>query len=185
MAYLIAGLGNFGDQYRGTRHNVGFDILEALCDRLKVTFRYDSKLLCDIASYKNSTEAFYFIKPRTFMNLSGESVSRVKQFYKTSDLLVLHDELDIPLGSIRFKRGGSSGGHNGLKSIDKLCGNDYARLRFGIGRSEIIPVVDFVLGKFEDMGRRDELVGHCADGLEGFVENLDFTHMQNNFTLKG
>ena len=185
MAYLIAGLGNFGDQYRGTRHNVGFDILEALCDRLKVAFRYDSKLLCDIAQYKNNTESFYFIKPRTFMNLSGESVSRVRQFYKTSDLLVLHDELDIPLGSIRFKRGGSSGGHNGLKSIDKLCGNDYTRLRFGIGRSEIISVVDFVLGKFEDMGRKDELVEHCADALEGFVENLDFTRMQNHFTLKG
>ncbi len=184
MGFLLAGLGNPGSQYCGTRHNIGFEILEALIDRLRLSFRYDSKLLCDISSYKNTLGTFCFIKPQTFMNASGDSVYRVLQYYKIKDFFVLHDEIDLPFGAIRFKKGGGNGGHNGLKSIDRLCGSDYCRLRFGVGKSADIAVSDYVLAKFEDQERKKQLIMHCVDGLEVFLMQRDWLYLQNHFTLK-
>lgn len=184
MIYLIVGLGNPGSQYLNTRHNIGFEILEALADKLEISFRYESRFLCEFAVYKTSADTFYLIKPQTFMNLSGESVVKLKSFYKTDNIMVIHDELDISFGSIRYKSGGSSGGHNGLKSIDKFCGSDYQRLRFGIGRDEKIPVVDYVLSVFKEEEKKEELVKYCVMALQDYLEYKDFKRLQNLYTLK-
>ncbi|MCE3039466.1 aminoacyl-tRNA hydrolase [Helicobacter anatolicus] len=186
MNYLIVGLGNPGPQYAHTRHNIGFDVLEALADSLKISFKYESKFLCEMAQYKNTGNTFYLVKPQTFMNLSGESVVKIKKFYKTENILVVHDELDIAFGAIRFKVGGSSGGHNGLKSLDTHCGNSYQRLRFGIGRDAAIPVVNYVLAVFKETERdkKEKLIKHCVSALIDYLEYRDFKRLQNFFTLK-
>lgn len=183
MKFLIAGLGNFGATYCGTRHNIGFDILEALCESLGLEFKLDAKLLCEISTFKNSQATFYLIKPQTFMNLSGDSIIKVNNFYKCDKLLVIHDDLDLPFGSIRFKDGGGNGGHNGLKSIDKLYGNCYYRLRFGIGRGDV-DIARYVLSRFEDVDSKNRLIQHSVEALIFFFSNLDFFKLQNNFTIK-
>ncbi len=149
----IVGLGNPGDQYDGTRHNIGF----ASLDNFAQTNEFDAwslkKDLHALISVKNIGSAqVVLIKPTTFMNLSGEAVAAVKQFYKieTKHVIVVHDELDIPFGQIRTRFGGSSAGHNGIKSIIDHLGEEFGRVRIGI-HSEISDKEDsaaFVLKKF-------------------------------------
>lgn len=179
---LIAGLGNPGVKYQHTRHNIGFDILDALAQALGIKFESFPKF--DALVAKLPSKEIFLIKPQTFMNLSGVAISPMMNFYKITTLLVIHDDLDLPLGCIRFKKGGSSGGHNGLKSIDNTFGNDYYRLRFGISRSEKIPVIDYVLQKFttEESNKLPPLIEHCIKSLEFFVNTQDFLSTQNKFT---
>ena len=142
---LLVGLGNPGEKYAKNRHNIGFMLIDKLVDELKAT--NISK-----ASYRGTlhkTKDFLLLKPLTYMNLSGESVKSVADYFKIEEIVVFHDELDIPLGSIRIKNGGSSGGHNGLKSIDAHIGAEYDRVRLGIGRPEFkSDVTNYVLGDF-------------------------------------
>lgn len=179
---LIAGLGNPGVKYQHTRHNIGFDILDALAQALGIKFESFPKF--DALVAKLPSKEIFLIKPQTFMNLSGVAIAPMMNFYKITTLLVIHDDLDLPLGCIRFKKGGSSGGHNGLKSIDNTFGNDYYRLRFGISRSEKIPVIDYVLQKFttEESNKLPPLIEHCTKSLEFFVNTQDFLSTQNKFT---
>lgn len=179
---LIAGLGNPGVKYQHTRHNIGFDILDALAQALGIKFESFPKF--DALVAKLPSKEIFLIKPQTFMNLSGVAIAPMMNFYKITTLLVIHDDLDLPLGCIRFKKGGSSGGHNGLKSIDNTFGNDYYRLRFGISRSEKIPVIDYVLQKFttEESNKLPPLIEHCIKSLEFFVNTQDFLSTQNKFT---
>jgi len=147
---LIVGLGNIGDKYRLNRHNVGFLAIDYLVDEFnafKVNF-FEGDLF--------KAKDFLFLKPTTFMNNSGENVVLVKNFYKidNENIIVIHDDIDLKLGALKFKRGGSSGGHNGLKSIDKYIGNNYYRARIGIGRPERKKeVINYVLSDFS----KDEL----------------------------
>ncbi len=127
---LIVGLGNPGQQYKNNRHNIGFMLIDRLIDELKAINITKSTFKGEL--YK--TPNFLLLKPTTYMNLSGESVLSVKKFYKIDKIVIFHDDLDIDLGSVRIKNGGGSGGHNGLKSIDQHIGNDYDRVRLGIGR---------------------------------------------------
>lgn len=179
---LIAGLGNPGVKYQYTRHNIGFDILDSLASALGIKFESSTKFNALVA--KLPSKEIYLIKPQTFMNLSGIAIAPMMNFYKITTLLVVHDDLDLPLGCIRFKKGGSSGGHNGLKSIDNTFGNDYYRLRFGISRSEKIPVIDYVLQKFtvEESDKLPPLIEHCIKSLEFFANTQDFLSTQNKFT---
>lgn len=179
---LIAGLGNPGAKYEHTRHNIGFDILDYLAKALGIKFESFPKFNALVA--KLPSKEIFLIKPQTFMNLSGVAIAPMMNFYKITTLLVVHDDLDLPLGCIRFKKGGSSGGHNGLKSIDSTFGNDYYRLRFGISRSEKIPVADYVLQKFtaEESGKLPALIEHCIESLEFFANTQDFLSTQNKFT---
>lgn len=179
---LIAGLGNPGVKYQYTRHNIGFDILDSLVSALGIKFESSTKFNALVA--KLPSKEIYLIKPQTFMNLSGIAIAPMMNFYKITTLLVVHDDLDLPLGCIRFKKGGSSGGHNGLKSIDNTFGNDYYRLRFGISRSEKIPVIDYVLQKFtvEESDKLPPLIEHCIKSLEFFANTQDFLSTQNKFT---
>lgn len=171
-ALLIAGLGNPGVKYGKTRHNVGFMVLDFLSKALGFDFAFDKKFNAELGVLKAHNQTLYFLKPQTFMNLSGESIAPFSRYFQLSRVLVIHDELDIPFGDIRFKFAGSSGGHNGLKSIDSTMGNEYVRLRFGIGRSVAQSVVDYVLSDFSLQERQgiDMLMPHLQEAILSFAQ---------------
>ncbi|SFV63288.1 Peptidyl-tRNA hydrolase [hydrothermal vent metagenome] len=162
---LIVGLGNPGSDYANTRHNIGFMVLDAFIKR-NAAIKLSSSSF-DGELYKFQTH--FLLKPLTYMNLSGESVGKVKNFYKIEDVVVIHDDLDLPFGAVRFKKGGGNGGHNGLKSIDAAISKEYMRLRIGIGKPEHKgEIVSFVLGKFtkEESEKLPPLIEHVCDALE-------------------
>ena len=150
---LIVGLGNPGTEYTNTRHNVGFMAIDSLVPS-DITWKKEKNALtvhCDIDGKR-----LIFAKPQTFMNNSGDSVGPLMAFYKIplENLIVIHDDMDLKIGTIREKVGGSSAGHNGIKSIDNAIGNNYRRIRIGIGHPRdfglIMDSADWVLGKFND-----------------------------------
>lgn len=144
---MIVGLGNIGVEYEHTRHNAGFWFVDELAWQMKAVFKNEKKFFGDVAR----VDDLWLLKPDTYMNLSGKSVSALAQFYKIQpeEILVVHDELDIPCGQIRFKLGGGNGGHNGLKDIQAKLGTpNFYRLRLGIGHpGDRNLVVGFVLNK--------------------------------------
>ncbi|GHS88060.1 peptidyl-tRNA hydrolase [Campylobacterota bacterium] len=155
---LIVGLGNPTDRYKFTRHNAGFLAADRAIERLKT-----AAASRDFSASQNSSVSKNFkgelfkigdiliLKPLTFMNLSGESAESVKNFYKPEKTIVIHDDLDLPFGALRFKIGGSSGGHNGLKSLDAAIGADYLRVRMGISRPQIgADAAEYVLGNWSE-----------------------------------
>jgi len=142
---LIVGLGNPTDKYKHNRHNIGFMVIDKLIDDLSATNITKASFKGFLFKSKN----FLLLKPMTYMNLSGESVQAVNSYYKPDSIIVIHDELDVSFGEIRFKNGGSHGGHNGLRSIDAHIGVDYDRIRMGISRPEFKgDVTRHVLGDF-------------------------------------
>jgi peptidyl-tRNA hydrolase, PTH1 family len=150
MKYLIAGLGNIGPEYELTRHNIGFLVLDRIADNHKIDFT--TQRLADKAELKFKGKQLHLIKPNTFMNLSGKAIAYWLQELKIpkENLLVIVDDLALPFGTLRMRTKGSSAGHNGLKNIELLLpGQEYARLRFGIG-SEFNKgqQVDYVLSNF-------------------------------------
>lgn len=151
---LIVGLGNPGKDYDGTRHNIGFDCLDTFVAKNSEMDDWLAKkdLKCLMSNGRLGETRVIAIKPATFMNLSGEAVQAVSHFYKITpqNIVVIHDELDIPFGQIRTRIGGSAAGHNGIKSIIQQLGEDFGRVRIGIGPKvpEQIDSADFVLKKF-------------------------------------
>lgn len=134
MKYLIVGLGNIGAEYAHTRHNIGFDVLDTLAEKEGLTFKTDR--LGDITEYKYKGRSFYLLKPNTYMNLSGKAVRYWMQQLKIDlpNLLIVTDDIALPVAKLRLKAQGNDGGHNGLKNINELLGTkEYARLRFGAG----------------------------------------------------
>jgi PTH1 family peptidyl-tRNA hydrolase len=132
---LIVGLGNPGAEYAATRHNVGFWLVEELARQGQATFKVESAFFGALAKIQLGGQSVYLLKPSTFMNLSGRSVLAVAQFYKIlpSEILVVHDELDLPVGTVKLKQKGGHGGHNGLRDLHAKLGTpDYWRLRIGI-----------------------------------------------------
>jgi PTH1 family peptidyl-tRNA hydrolase len=148
---LIVGLGNPGPKYLATRHNAGFWFLDALASRFNVTLRQETKFKGEVGKAVINGEDVWLLKPDTFMNLSGQSVAALARFYKIDpqQVLVVHDELDLPPGTVRLKRGGGHGGHNGLRdTASRLGSKDFMRLRLGIGHPGQKELVhDYVLGK--------------------------------------
>jgi len=148
--YLIIGLGNIGDKYKDTRHNIGFKVLDNFAKEENIHF--ETQKLGDIAVYKFKGRTFILLKPNTYMNLSGKAVKywMTKEKIPLENILVICDDLNIPFSSLRLKPKGSAGGHNGLKDInDKLNIQQYARLRFGVGNSfSKGRQSDYVLGKW-------------------------------------
>ena len=170
MAKLIVGLGNPGPQYSWTRHNAGFMVLDRLSRiaGIPITKKAFSGLAGDGTW---AGERVYLLMPQTFMNRSGRSVAEALRFYKLSpaDLIVIHDELDIPFGKVRLKEGGGHGGHNGLRSLAQEIGSsDYARIRVGIGRPPHGDVVNYVLTNFAkvEMDSLLEVLDLSVDALE-------------------
>ena len=143
---LIVGLGNIGKEYENTRHNVGFMVL----DTMNLDFKLEKKFQAYLCRKKINSEDVIFIKPTTYMNLSGNSVIKVVNYYKIKpdDILVVHDDLDLPFNHFKCKFDSSSGGHNGIKSIIKCLGTEnFKRIRIGISKPEG-DTIDYVLGKF-------------------------------------
>jgi len=146
---LIVGLGNPGADYVDNRHNAGFWFLDLLADHLSLTFRFEKRFNADETRYRGSDKDVFLIKPQTFMNRSGQALAAVMRFYKfkPSQILVVHDELDLDPGSNRLKHGGGHGGHNGLRDvINHLDDKEFFRLRVGIGHpGDRGQVVNYVL----------------------------------------
>lgn len=176
---VIAGLGNPGREYAQTKHNVGFLMVDALAAHLGVT-EWREKYDALIARARIGSEAVLLVKPQTYMNESGRAIAPLMNFYKlaTDDLIVAHDDMDIPAGSIRIRKKGSSGGHNGIKSILAHLGDEhFARIRIGIGRP--LPgwtVVNHVLAPFppEDAAKVSEAIRYLVPAIECIVtEDVD------------
>ena len=150
MKFLIVGLGNIGDEYKNTRHNIGFSILDALAKASNIVFTPGKTAFS--AEYRYKGRTFILIKPTTYMNLSGKAVNYWMQKEKIplEHVLIITDDLALPLGSLRLRGKGSDGGHNGLKNISEVLGTDnYARLRFGVGSDfSKGKQVDYVLGEW-------------------------------------
>lgn len=173
MDKLIVGLGNPGIKYSHTRHNIGWEVFDYLNSSFKLQWK--DKFKGQYAVHDTGAGKVYFLKPQTFMNLSGESVAPLLQFFKLSleQTLVIHDELDLPFGVGTFKDGGGLAGHNGLKSISANCGGAaFKRLRLGIGRPLFGTVSDWVLSSYtadEQAVFRDYMEGAAA-AVEMFIE---------------
>lgn len=172
MKFLIAGLGNIGDEYANTRHNIGFLVLDALAGASNTFFKTDR--LASVAEVKFKGRTFVLIKPSTYMNLSGKAVNYWLQAEKipVENFLAVTDDIALPFGKLRMKGKGSDGGHNGLKSIQETLGTtDYARLRFGIG-SEFSKgrQVEYVLGEWSAEERKalPERINLAADMIKSF-----------------
>jgi PTH1 family peptidyl-tRNA hydrolase len=142
---LIVGLGNPGSQYEDTRHNIGFMVIDSLLKEL-LPADVSKKSFNSILYKKND---LLLMKPQSFMNVSGEPILRVSSFYKCKKIIVIHDDIELEFGAIKYKLGGGNGGHNGLKSIDSIIGNSYYRARIGVSKPEIKnQISDYVLHKF-------------------------------------
>ena len=173
MKYLIVGLGNIGDEYRGTRHNVGFRVVDALAEAQGATFQ--DKRYGFVCKTRVKNAELLLLKPSTYMNLSGNAVRYWMQQEKipVENVLIIVDDLSLPVGAIRMKQNGSDAGHNGLKHIAQMLSTqNYNRLKFGIGND--FPrggQVDFVLGKFssEDNKAINEKVPVACDAIKAFA----------------
>jgi PTH1 family peptidyl-tRNA hydrolase len=169
MSYrLIIGLGNPGDRYRGTRHNIGFEILDRLAKRKEFSFRREDRGPVEAGQ----GEGVWWIKPLTYMNLSGEAVRLWLDWLKLdrSELLVVVDDINLPLGQLRLREGGSHGGHNGLRSIEESLGStEYSRVRCGVGgQPDGKPLEAYVLERFlrAEAERVQSLVDQAADAVQ-------------------
>lgn len=172
VSWLVVGLGNIGDQYEGTRHNVGFQVVDELAERAGVPVqKLKYRALTNTAQIGG--EKVLLMKPVTFMNLSGEAVRPAVDFYKVSPdhVLVISDDVALPVGKLRVRRGGSAGGHNGLKDIIRHLGTDqFPRVKVGVGEKPHpdYDMADWVLGKFQGEDKKiiDQAVKRAADAVE-------------------
>lgn len=182
---LIVGLGNVGEKYCFTRHNIGFMVLDKWALENNFTFREEKKLKCMLAKFKRNGEDYMLIKPTTFMNLSGEAVIAVMNYYKIpiDDIIIVYDDLSLEIGRMRFRANGSDGGHNGIKSIIKHVGtSNIARLKVGIGPQPPIPAENFVLQNFskEQLEVLKQVLPRAIDGIECYFDN-GIQKAQNDF----
>ena len=174
---LIVGLGNPGAEYAKTRHNAGFTLMEILAARWKANWASERRFNARIARSERNAVRVMLCQPQTFMNLSGEAVGALVNFYQLplTGLLVAVDDADLPLGEIRLRAGGGSGGHHGLESIEQHLGaNDFARLRLGIGRADgAREITDYVLGRFDagEAARLEKVFGRAADQIECWLDD--------------
>ncbi len=170
--FLIVGLGNPGAEYAQTRHNAGFALVEKLAARWKADWTNERKSDARIAKAGWNGKRILLCEPQTFMNLSGETAGALVNFYQLplKQILVAVDDADLPLGEIRLRAGGSSGGHHGLESIEQhLASRQFARLRIGIGRQDgAREITNFVLGKFDktEGAVMEKVLGRAADQVE-------------------
>jgi PTH1 family peptidyl-tRNA hydrolase len=183
--WLIVGLGNPGPRYAANRHNVGFMVLDLLAERVGGKFKAH-KGRADVVEGRLVGEPVALAKPKSYMNESGGPVASIRGFYKApiEQLIVVHDELDIPYGALRLKRGGGDGGHNGLRSLTRSLGSrEYLRVRFGIGRPPgRQDPADFVLEDFRAAERKDLpfLIDRAADAVEALI-TVGLEPAQNRF----
>lgn len=182
--HLIVGLGNIGEKYHLTRHNVGFLVVDAMTKNLSTSSINKTNFRADVVKSGYTL----FAKPHTFMNLSGEAVHAICEYYKIAmeDIIVIHDDLDLPFGTVKFKIGGGHGGHNGLRSIDAHIGKEYIRVRIGIGKpSDKSQVSNYVLSNFskEELNQLEGIISHTIKAIDALKsESID--EVKSKFTLK-
>ena len=186
---LIIGLGNPGKQYESTRHNAGFMAIDNFALKYNVSFSLDTKMSGMVGTLNLNGNKAILLKPMTYMNLSGESVSRVMNYFKIDkdDILVICDDLDSRLGRVRLRAKGSAGGHNGLKSISNLIKTEeYKRIKIGIDRSPVIPVVDWVLKKYtnEELIELAPTFDTVSDAIYDFISGVDFVKISSKYSSK-
>lgn len=172
---LIVGLGNPDKKYRNTRHNVGFMALDAFAERYDVSFT-KQKRLHSLEARIPEEETVVLLKPQTYMNRSGVAVKAARDFYSldTSEILVVYDELALPLGTIRARTGGESAGHNGIKSIISHCGDGFNRLRIGVAQyTDKQPVDKFVLNSFgsDENTKLPDILDQASECMDKFINN--------------
>jgi PTH1 family peptidyl-tRNA hydrolase len=186
--WCVVGLGNPGSKYHGTRHNVGYAVIDSLAAAPGVG-RAQERFQADIAEWMAGSDKVLLVKPLTFMNLSGRSVRQVLDFYQlpVEELLVVCDDVNLPLGKLRFRARGTHGGHNGLRDIQNHLGTtEYNRLRIGVDAPDQDEMVDHVLGRFKPGERAviDEAVATAAQGVDLWIRD-GIQKCMNQYNSKG
>jgi len=179
---LFVGLGNPGPAYEKNRHNIGFMVIDELISKTNAQKVSSSSFEGELFKFSNH----FLLKPLTYMNLSGNSIVKVKNFYKIDEVVVIHDDLDLPFGTLRFKHGGGHGGHNGLKSTDANISKAYARVRMGIGKPEHKgEVASYVLGDFnpKESEHLAEWIAHTAQAVLHMLDN-SLEDTSSKYTIK-
>jgi len=183
---LIVGLGNPGKQYEKTRHNVGFLCLDKLSDKYNLSFKFESSFNAMVSVCNVGGEKCIFVKPQTYMNLSGEAVGKILKYYKVdiNDFLVIYDDMDLPLGSLRLREKGSAGGHNGIKNIiAHLSTQEFKRIRVGISGHANLDAKDYVLGNFSksDLATLELVFDNVVNAVTEFIDNKPFVVIMGNY----
>ena len=184
---LIIGLGNPGAEYENTRHNMGFMTLDRFAKKHNLEFKLESKFKGLLSKVDFNGNKALLLKPLTYMNLSGDSVIEVMNYYKISilDILVICDDLDSPLGRVRLRKEGTPGGHNGLKSIQFRCNStQFKRIKIGIDRSDVISVIDWVLKKLtkDEIAQLEPSFDTAIDAIEDFINDIDFYKIASKYS---
>ena len=184
---LIVGLGNPGSKYEKTRHNIGFEVINYLQKDLGIT--NEKEKFQGLISEKNiDGEKVLFLKPQTFMNLSGNSIIEVINFYKLNpktDLVVIYDDMDLPVGKLRVKEKGSSGGHNGIKSIISHLGDEFLRIKCGIGKPKD-NTIDFVLGQFSKSEQEEVtlMIDNASKCACDIIKDIELSKIMQKYNKK-
>jgi PTH1 family peptidyl-tRNA hydrolase len=184
--FLIAGLGNPGEKYSHTRHNIGFLIINKIVKNLSLSNNINNpNFKAIVIKSQNSL----YVQPQTFMNLSGESIVSIADYYDipNSNIIIIHDDIDLEFGSLKFKIGGGHGGHNGLKSIDAHIGKDYTRIRVGVSKpSNKLDVANYVLSNFskdEFVQLNESIINQAINAIQSLQNNNDIEYIKSNFTI--
>lgn len=186
---LIIGLGNVGEKYDLTRHNVGFIVLDEYAHRNNLEFKYDKKLEAFVALKNILGVKTIFAKPTTYVNLSGNAVVKLMNYYKVDieDILVIYDDISLDVGFLRIRETNGHGGHNGVKDIiNHLKTKDFKRIRVGIGLDSSMPLDHYVLGKFskKEMEALREPVTYSLEAIDMFIEDIYFKDIMTKYNSK-
>jgi PTH1 family peptidyl-tRNA hydrolase len=182
--YLIVGLGNVGDKYKKTRHNIGFMVIDKMTKSLATSNINKTEFKSVLLKSQNNL----FAKPTTFMNNSGVAIISIANYFNIPNekIIVIHDDLDLPFGAIKFKLGGGHGGHNGLKSLDSHIGKDYIRVRIGISKPQDKgQVASWVLSDFskDEFDKLDDIISHCIKAIED-LQKTSLEYIKSTYTKK-
>ena len=186
---LVVGLGNPGSKYQKTRHNIGFMIIDRVISKHSCVMKFDAKFNAEICQLKVNSEKVFMMKPSTYMNLSGEAISKVMKYYDISsdDLLVFVDDVNLPTGKIRLRETGGHGGHNGLKNIIGLLKTeDFKRVRIGISLNNTMPLDSYVLGQFTEteMAILNQSIDIASLIIEDFLMQLSFKDIMTKYNTQ-
>ena len=186
MFELVVGLGNVGDKYINNRHNCGFQVIDYFIDHLNLTLDKDSHTGSLFSKFKVNNNKVFFLKPNSFMNLSGQTIRKFCNFYKIDpkNILIVHDELDLDIGVVKLKRSGGHAGHNGIRDCINNLGNEFCRLRIGIGRPKFQAVADYVLSDHtnDEYMSLKKVYEFLVSKFDDFF-NIEFEDLQKFFNV--